>query len=87
MTRSSQERTVPRRGAARWTAFLVCKPVLLMVRRLKRPVVTIDVGQRLGLDDLRERGSGPEVVHVGARRLANILTTMIENLRGDRSMV
>lgn len=54
-------------------------------RLLKRPVVTIDVGQPLGLDNLRRRGSGPEVVQIGTRRLTNILTTMIEDLvRGRR---
>ena len=56
-------------------------------RLLKRPVVTIDVGRPLGLDDLRGRGSDPDAVQVGTRRLADILATMIEDLAGDRSLV
>jgi 1-acyl-sn-glycerol-3-phosphate acyltransferase len=53
-------------------------------RLFRRPTVTIDIGRPLNLDDLRQRGSMPDAVREGTRRLAETLADMVDGLVGER---
>lgn len=68
---------------AQWGAQEILYPYARRVHLLRRPTITMSVGEPVPLDDLRARPLTVEVLREGTERVMDAITALLADIRGE----